>query len=101
MLSRRQRIPRRAFPTRPQHREASVSFSLAYGKGQGVAVVVSKAVAKRSVDRHLIKRRILSIVRPFVREDRYLVIYAKKPALTLSFKALSEELTGLLSRTLR
>jgi ribonuclease P protein component len=66
-----------------------------------MAVVVAKAVAKRSVDRHLLKRRILSVLRPYFSEGRYVVVYAKKGALTLSFKALKEELAGLLSRSLR
>lgn len=66
-----------------------------------MAVVVAKAVARRSVDRHLLKRRALAVMRPFYTEGRYVVVYAKKGAPTLSFKALKEELTSLLSRSLR
>lgn len=104
MLPRRLRIPRAAFPDgRQGNRASSSSFSLVSTPSPrgGAAAVVSKAVAKRSVDRHLLKRRILAILRPFVRGDRHVVIYAKKQALTLPFSALKDELAGLLTKALR
>lgn len=60
--------------------------------------MVSKAIARQSPARHLIKRRTLSVLRPFCRTNQYLVVYAKAGAATLTFRALSEELTSLLSR---
>lgn len=66
-----------------------------------MAAVVSKAIARRSVDRHTLKRRILLAIRPYYSEERYVVVYAKKPALLLSTKELQEELASLLSRSLR
>ena len=62
-------------------------------------MVVSKKVAKRSVDRHRIKRRLLALLRPYASPSRSLVIYAKKGADTVPFKELSKELTTLLTRT--
>ncbi len=67
----------------------------------GASAVVSKAVAKKSVDRHLLKRRMLQVLRPFVREDRYLVAYARAGSPTLSFRELSHELSSLLTRTIQ
>lgn len=64
-------------------------------------MVISKAVAKRAVDRHLIKRRVLSVARPWCATNRFIVLYAKKAALTLPFPALKEEIHSLLSQALR
>ena len=77
-------------------------FSLSYGPSiqGGAAAIVSKAVAKRSVDRHLLKRRMLSVLRPHVRETMSLIAYARKDALTLSFKEVERELSELVSRTI-
>jgi ribonuclease P protein component len=66
-----------------------------------MAAVVAKAVARRSVDRHTLKRRILSVMRPFYSEERYVVVYAKNPAPLLTSKELQEELASLLTRSLR
>lgn len=102
MLPRRHRLSRATFPHgRDGSRAASPHFSLSWGvaRSGGAAVVVSKKVARRSVDRHLLKRRMLAVMRPFVREDRFLVAYARTGAHTLPFKALKEELTALLIRT--
>ncbi len=73
-------------------------FSLVWGSSNtgGGAVVISKKVASRSVDRHLLKRRILSLIRPHCSESRFLVVYAKKGSSTLPFKEISKEITELL-----
>lgn len=104
MLPRRSRLTRRTFPANGTgKRAASPAFSLTYGPSSqgGVAAIVSKAVAKRSSDRHLLKRRMLRVLTSWHTPNRFLVAYAKKAAPTLSFKSLNEELTSLLSRTLR
>jgi len=64
-------------------------------------VVVGKAAVKSAAARHLLKRRLLSVLRPWYSEHRSIIVYAKKEAVTLSFKVLKEELTSLLTRSLR
>lgn len=104
MLPRRLRLSRASFPRgREGLRASSPFFTIVTGpsKDGGCAVVVSKAVAKKATARHRIKRQLLSILSPWCTKDRFLVVYAKKGIDTPSFKALQEELTGLLSKTLR
>lgn len=69
-------------------------------KDGGAAAVVSKAVAKRSPDRHTLKRRMLDVMRPYVRPDQYLVAYARAGSPALSYKELTHELSSLLARTI-
>ncbi len=66
----------------------------------GAAAVVSKTVAKSSPVRHLLKRRMLSVMKPFTRSDQYVVAYARSGSPLLSFKALSDELSRLLTSTI-
>ncbi len=61
-----------------------------------MAVVVSKKVARRAVDRHLIKRRISSILAKHPLPHLAVVVYAKAGSLSLPFPILQEELEGLL-----
>lgn len=101
MLPKRLRLSRQTFPKTPTGKSVSSTyFSLVSGPSSkgGCTVVVSKKVAKRAVDRHLIKRRTYSLMKPYCRSSRYVIIYAKMGAGTLSFKELSSELTHLLSR---
>lgn len=65
-----------------------------------MAAVISKKVAKKSVDRHLLKRRILEILRPQVSSSRSLIVYARAGASTLPFQALKQELTELIKRAI-
>lgn len=104
MLPRTKRLRRRSFPSgRPGFRASSPHFSLVTGPSLqgGVAVVVSKKVARRSVDRHLVKRRIISLLSPWVDSKRYLVIYAREGSVTLPYRTLAEELTSLLQSSLK
>ena len=63
-------------------------------------MVVAKKVARLSVSRHLLKRRVLSIIRPWCAPDRALVLYARPGSQMLPFPALKEELTDLMARAL-
>lgn len=103
MLPRRSRLSRVSFPgPRAGFRGSTPHFSVVWGPsshGGGAAAVVSKKVARRSVDRHLLKRRMLEAMRPFALPDRFLVVYAKAGSPTLAFRALAEELQSLLVKT--
>lgn len=101
MLPRELRLSRRTFPHTAKGKTiAGSSVSLVWGlstTGGGCAVVVSKKVAPRSVDRHLLKRRIFSVIRPHCNQQRFLVVYAKKGSTALPFKQLSTEITQLVT----
>lgn len=101
MLPRRLRLSRAGFPdSRGAFRAASAHFSLAWGpaKAGGAAAVVSKKVARRSVDRHLLKRRMLEVIRPYASPGYSLVAYAKAGSLGLTYAAVRSELEPLLLR---
>ena len=104
MIPRMMRLSRAHFaPTGPEKRLVSSHFSLSLRLNQtegGCAVVVSKKVARLSVSRHLLKRRVLSIIRPWCTKDRALVLYARPGSQALPFSVLKEELEELLARAL-
>ncbi len=102
MLPRKLRLSRALFaPTGPETRVASPHFSLSIREGQGgCAAVISKKVAKLSVRRHLLKRRILSVMRPWCSSNRSLVVYARSGSSLLTYEALQTELSELLTRAL-
>jgi ribonuclease P protein component len=86
----------------PEKRLASAHFSLSVRetkKGGGCAVIVSKKVAKLSVTRHLLKRRVLAVVRTHCLPGRIVMIYARPGAPSLDFPALEAELQDLLHRS--
>jgi ribonuclease P protein component len=99
-LPRRLRLTRDAFEEATRKRATSEHFTLAWGPSRsgGLAAVISKKVAKRSVDRHLLKRRMLEIMRSHAHSGRSMVAYARKGAPTLSFKDMKRELESLLTR---
>ncbi len=103
MLPRRSRLSRASFPgPRAGFRGSTAHFSAVWGPslhGGGAAAVVSKKVARRSVDRHLLKRRMLEAMRPYALPGRFLVVYAKGGSTTLPFRAVAEELQTLLAKT--
>ena len=105
MLPRRLRLTRRTFPVATGARAASTHFSLTAGPAApghgGCAVVVSKKVARLSVARHLLKRRMLAVMRPWCNADQSLVAYARSGAPLLPYKELASELSALLTKTLR
>ena len=104
MLPRKLRLSREDFgEARGLKRAASPHFSVSYGPARGsggAAVVVSKKVAKLAVARHLLKRRILSVARPYVATGRTLVIHVRPAAAALSFPELKSELNSLLGSIL-
>lgn len=105
MVPRRQRLSRRTFPQALGARATSEHFSIAAapaapGHG-GCAVVVPKKVARLSVSRHLLKRRMLAVMRPWCSPDQALVAYARSGSSALPFAAIKTELSSLLTRTFR
>lgn len=100
MLPRRLRLGRAEFAEAATGRRAqSAHFSVTVRKNTekgGSAAVISKKVAKKSVDRHLLKRRILEVLRPYTNSSRSIVVFARAGSPSLPFKALKEELTALL-----
>ncbi len=61
-----------------------------------MAVVVSKKVAARAVDRHLLKRRIMSVLARHDYPHIALVVFAKAGSPKLPFPVLRQELEKLL-----
>jgi ribonuclease P protein component len=105
MLPRKLRLSREAFgDARSLKRAASPHFSVSYGPAKGAdggaAVVVSKKAAKLAVARHLLKRRILAVARPYVTADRTLIIHVRPGASALPFPELRSELISLLGSIL-
>ena len=102
MIPRKLRLTRAHFaPTGPEKRLVSSHFSVSIRENQengGCAVVVSKKVSKLSVGRHLLKRRVLSVLKPWCLSSRALIIYARPGSQTLPFPALKLELEDLLAR---
>lgn len=103
MLPRSHRLPRAGFEQiAGLQRAASRHFSISYmgvASLSGGAVVVSKKVAKRSVDRHQLKRRIKAVMKPWLVSGRVLIIHARTGAGTLPFSELEAELTQLLRQS--
>ena len=100
MLPRPKRLVRATFGTVAGGKRAiSAHFSVSSLKtvdGKAGAVVAKK-VAKKSVDRHLLKRRILSVIEPLITPGRSFVVYARAGSPELSFPVLKQELTELLT----
>ena len=90
-------------PKGPEKRVASPHFSLSVREGQekgGLAVVVPKKVAKLSVSRHLLKRRVLSLLAPWYSPTRIVMVFARPGSKELDYPALEKEITELLARAL-
>jgi RNase P protein component len=62
------------------------------------AVVISAKTIKRSVDRHLIKRRAMEAIHKtaLCASGFYCIFYAKSPACTASFAEIQADITALL-----
>ncbi len=105
MIPRKMRLSRAHFaPQGPETRAASTHFSLSTWEAPqrgGLAAVISKKVARLSVSRHLLKRRILAAALPFGSTDRAVVIYARPNAASLPYSELKSELTELLARVIK
>ncbi len=65
--------------------------------GEGYAVVVAKKVARLSVARHKMKRRILAALRALPLPGS-VVVFPRASAIDLDFKSTKEELAALLSK---
>jgi ribonuclease P protein component len=101
MLPRGLRLTRDQFPRVAQGKRAiSAHFSVSFAASETgrAAAVVSKKVAKRSVDRHTLKRRMLAASLPFLADGRAFVVYARAGSLSLSSSALRTELSSLLKQ---
>jgi ribonuclease P protein component len=113
MLSRRTRISRQDFSLisgdKTAKRAASPHFSAVISAaGSGIAVVVPKKVSKTAVGRHLLKRRVRAVLRPWFLHTlsampsdtvaRAVIVFARAGADSLTFPELSAELTELLRR---
>ncbi|HVX90107.1 MAG TPA: ribonuclease P protein component [Candidatus Paceibacterota bacterium] len=97
MLKRTSRLPREGFQSVAGGRRLiAPHFSISYrpGAGQG-AVVVSKKAAPKSVDRHLVKRRVMDLIRPHIGHGVSFIVYARKGAAALPFRAIRGELEPL------
>ena len=78
-------------------RAVSTHFSVVISKvGVGTAVVVSKKVAKSSVQRHLIKRRVREVIAPWCTDAQALIVHARPGSATLSYSEMVAEITPLL-----
>jgi ribonuclease P protein component len=98
MLPKSFRLTRQDFPdTRVLKRVTSPHFSISYGPSLngGIAVVISKKVARLAVSRHLLKRRILAVLRPYVSDTLVLVVHTRTGASAIPFPELKEELLSL------
>lgn len=102
MLKRSHRPSREAFSrvSLGKGRSATEHFSLTYSPSgaPGCAAVVSKKVERRSTGRHLLKRRMLSVMAPYCKGEASFIAYARKGSETLSYQKLAEELSSLLKR---
>jgi ribonuclease P protein component len=99
MLPKKLRLTRQTFPdTRGLKRASSIHFSVSYGDSSkgGIAVVISKKVARLAVSRHLLKRRVLAVARPFVSGNFVMVIHTRAGAADIPFTELKNELISLL-----
>lgn len=105
MIPRTMRLSRAHFaPSGPEKRATSEHFSLSVRESQasgGCAAVISKKTAKLSVSRHLLKRRILSVLKPWCSKDKAIIVYARAGAPTLTYQELKAELEELIARTLK
>jgi ribonuclease P protein component len=100
MLPRSLRLTRRGFEeNRGLRRAHSPHFFISYGPAVdegGSAVIVPKKAVKGAVARHLLKRRIRALLRPYSTRDRVIIVQAKAGAADISYEQMHEELSPLL-----
>ena len=100
MLPRSLRLTRRGFEeNRGLRRAHSPHFFISYGPAAsdgGSAVIVPKKAVKGAVARHLLKRRVRAIMKPYSAPERVIIVQAKSGAAELSFSQVQEELSPLL-----
>ena len=101
MFPQRDRISRELFPQALKGRRISSSnFTIIVPNEATLekryAVVVSKKVARLSVTRHLLKRRVTAALHSLVL-PRSLIVFPRAGAASIDFKSVKEELDKLLS----
>jgi len=100
VFSRRERLSKEDFPAALSggRRLSSTNLSILIPNGvKGYAVVVSKKIARLSVDRHRIKRRVLAALRT-TNLPPALIVFPKSSACSVSYKDIQTELATLLSK---
>jgi ribonuclease P protein component len=99
MLKRPSRLSREGVTaTSRGKRLTAPHFSISYAPlGGQAAVVVSKKTARKSVDRHLLKRRVMAILAPHTGKKHSFVVYARGGAAALPFRMVKAELEPLLA----
>ena len=82
-------------------RAATRHFSISYlpSKTEKVAVIVSKKVAQKAVDRHRLKRRVLESIGTNLPKNVLLLVYTKGGSAELSFFEVKKEVSELLTNT--
>jgi ribonuclease P protein component len=100
VFSRRERLPRAAFPValKRGRRLSSPHFLLVVPEeGMGYAVVIPKKVVRLSVARHRLKRQVLEILRASAL-PKALIVFPRSAVGAVSYEDLKAELEILLSR---
>jgi ribonuclease P protein component len=104
MLPRFLRLGRAGFgQMRGLSRTSTPHFSISYSTSPaagGTAVIVPKKVIKGAVQRHLLKRRLRAILRPWSSADRTLIVSARNGAGDLPYPEVESELSTALSAIL-
>src|SRR3989344_5669108 len=98
MLSREHRLSRLDFTALKRGKRATTEhFSCSFRRGAPlrVGIVISKKVAKKATDRHLLKRRMSAIIEKERLQNGHYAFYARKDSPTLSFPHIKEEITTL------
>jgi ribonuclease P protein component len=100
VFPKKKRLPRAIFQkVLNGRRVSSMHFSAAFSNEyDGYAVIVPKKVARLSVTRHRIKRRVLEALRKSRLPASSLVLFPKQTVATLPYKEVEEELKSLLSK---
>ena len=100
MVPRTKRLSRADFTSVAKGKRAvSAHFSLTYRITQEskVAVVVSKKIAKKATQRHLLKRRVLAVVRDILPPATSIIVYARKESVALPYSHIQKEMKELLT----
>lgn len=98
MIPRRLRLSREDIGNfKAERRVTSPHFAVSVASGAGVAVIISKKVAKLSVTRHLLKRRVLSVAAQTA-ASHSLLITLRSGAASLPVTSFKEELRSLLQK---
>lgn len=98
MFPRAKRLKRTDFPAASRGKRLGTEhFSAIFGtSSSGYAVIVSKSVAKSSVARHKLKRRVLEALGKASALPHSLIVYAKKGSPTLSYMVIESEIRDIL-----